>query len=148
MQLHTLNTTQNNKLHRHHDLPCLTASRDLNFIDECDPHIRGNRSQSPQHGNVIFIDETNLFFILLTFILQASEWRARKLKVSFFSDYLCCFLAVALKQRALTTAICWYSFADVYQDLIMFCHDFVLGGGSAMLAMFTLSLAAQVGCAL
>jgi hypothetical protein len=28
----------------------------------------------------------------------------------------------------------------------MFCHDFVLGGGGAMVAMFTLSLAAQVGC--
>jgi hypothetical protein len=28
----------------------------------------------------------------------------------------------------------------------MFCHDFALGGGDAMVAMFTLSLAAQVSC--
>jgi hypothetical protein len=29
----------------------------------------------------------------------------------------------------------------------MFCHDFVLGVGGAMMAMFTLSLVAQVSCA-
>jgi hypothetical protein len=31
--------------------------------------------QSPQHSNVIIIDETNIFFILLTIILQASDRR-------------------------------------------------------------------------
>ncbi len=35
-----------------------------------------NWSQSTQHSNIIFIDETNIFFILLTIILQVLDWRA------------------------------------------------------------------------
>jgi hypothetical protein len=35
--------------------------------------------------------------ILLTIILQASDWRTHELKVSHFSDYLFFFLAVASK---------------------------------------------------
>jgi hypothetical protein len=56
-----------------------------------------DQSQSTQHGGVIFIDETNIFFILLTIILQFLDWRAHKLKVSYFSAYLLFFLAVASK---------------------------------------------------
>ena len=47
-----------------------------------------NRSQSTQHGDVIFIDKTNIFFILLTIILQVLGRRAHKLKVDYFSAYL------------------------------------------------------------
>jgi hypothetical protein len=54
-------------------------------------------SQSPQHGNVIFIDENDIFFILLTIILQASDWRAHELMVSLLSDTLFFFYAAALK---------------------------------------------------
>jgi hypothetical protein len=39
-------------------------------------------------------------------------------------------------------------FANVFLVLVMSCHYLVLGEGGAMLAMFTLSLAAQVGCTL
>jgi hypothetical protein len=38
-------------------------------------------------------------------------------------------------------------FADVSLVLVIFFLDFILGGGGAMVAMFTLSPAAQVGCA-
>ncbi len=44
-------------------------------------------SQSTQHGDVIFIDETYIFFILLTIILQVLDQRAQELKVSYFSNY-------------------------------------------------------------
>ncbi len=98
-----------------------------------------DQSWSPQHGNIIFIDETKIFFIFLTIILQASDRRVHELKVSYFNNYLFFFLAIALKQCTLTPAICWYFFANALLVLIMFCHEFVLGGGSAMVAMFTLS---------
>jgi hypothetical protein len=84
-----------NKKHQHHDLPQPLSSSSFNFIGECDCHMLHNQSQSMQHGDVIFIDETNIFFILLTIILQVLDWRAHKLKVSYFSDNLLFFLAVA-----------------------------------------------------
>ncbi len=73
--------------HRHHDLPRPTASSGFNFMGEGNCHILRDWSQSLQHGNVIFFDETYIFFILLTLILQVSDRRIPKLKVSFFSDY-------------------------------------------------------------
>jgi hypothetical protein len=54
----------------------------------------------------IFIDETNIFFILLTIILQVLDRCTQELKVSYFSDYLLFFLAVALNQCALAVSIC------------------------------------------
>ncbi len=56
--------------HRHHDLPRPLASSGFNFIGECDCRMLHDQSQSTQHGDVIFIGETNIFFILLTIILQ------------------------------------------------------------------------------
>ena len=50
-----------------------------------------DRSRSPQHGDAIFLRETNCFFILLTIILQAADRRAWGQKVCFFSEYLCFF---------------------------------------------------------
>ncbi len=94
--------------HQHHDLPQLLASSGFNFIGECDHRMLHNQSQSTQHGDVIFIDRTNIFFILLTIILQVLDQRTHKLKVSYLSAYLLFFLAIALKQRALTISICWY----------------------------------------
>jgi hypothetical protein len=90
---------------RHHDLPRPLASGGFNFIGECDCHMLRNWSQSTQHGDVILIDETNIFFILLTIILQVLDRRAHKLKVSYFSAHLSFFLAVASKRRALTVSI-------------------------------------------
>jgi len=53
------------------------------FKGECDRRMSRDRSQSPQHGDAIFIRETNCFFILLPIILCASAQRARGQKVSF-----------------------------------------------------------------
>ncbi len=94
--------------HQHHDLPRLLASSGFTFIGECDCCMLHNQSQSTQHSDVIFIDETNIFFILLTIILQVLDRHAHKLMVSYFSAYLLFFLAVALKQRALTVSIHQY----------------------------------------
>jgi hypothetical protein len=98
------NTKKQN--HQHHYLPRPPASSGFNFIGECNRRVLCNQSQSLQYGDVIFIDESNIFFILLSIILQASDLHACKLKVSFLSDYLFSFLAVALKQPTLTPAIC------------------------------------------
>ncbi len=84
MQLHTTNTTPQKQKHQHHDLSQLLASSSFNFIGECDRCMLCNQSQSTQHGNVIFIDETNVYFILLTIILQVLDRRTLKLKVSYF----------------------------------------------------------------
>ncbi len=94
--------------HQHHDLPQLLASSSFNFIGECDCCMLHDWSQSTQHGNVNFIDETNIFFILLTVVLQVLDRHAHELKVSYFSADLLFFLAVASKQRALTIYICRY----------------------------------------
>ena len=59
--------------HQHHDLPQPLASSGFNFIGEWDCRMLHNQSQSMQHGDVIFIDETDIFFILFTIILQASD---------------------------------------------------------------------------
>jgi hypothetical protein len=105
MQLHTTNTTPQKTKTKHHDLPQPLASSGFNFIGECDRHMLRNRSQSMQRGDVIFIDETNIFFILLTIILQVLDRHAHELKVSYFGDYLLFFLAVASKQCTLTVSI-------------------------------------------
>ncbi len=94
--------------HPHHDLPYLPASSGLNFIGEWDCCLLCNQSWSLQQGNKKFIDETDIFFILLTLILQASDRCTCLLKLSFFSDYLFIFFAIILKQCTLTPAICWY----------------------------------------
>ncbi len=101
------NTTKNNK-HWHHDLPRPLASCGFHFRGEYDRCMLRNQSQSMQHGDVIIIDETNIFFLLLTIILQVLDRHAHELKVSYFSAYLLFFLAVASKQCTLTMSICWY----------------------------------------
>ncbi len=102
--------TQHHKLqkHQHHDLPLLLSSSGFNFIGECDCRMLHDWSQSTQHSNVIFIDETIIFFILLTIILQVLDRHAHELKVSYFSDYLLFFLVIASKWQTLTISIHWY----------------------------------------
>ncbi len=86
MQLHTTNTTPQKK-HQNHNLPQPLASGGFNFIGKCDCRMLRNCFQSMQHGNVILIGETNIFYILLNIILQVLDRRAHKLKVSYFSNY-------------------------------------------------------------
>ena len=92
---HPITHNQHNfkKKHQHHDLPQPLASSGFNFIGECDCHMVHDQSQSMQHNNVIFIDETNIFFILLTIILQVLDRHAHELKVSYFSADLLFFLS-------------------------------------------------------
>jgi hypothetical protein len=106
---YTLPTQHHKKQkHRHHDLPQPLAFSSFNFLGEYDCHMLHDWSQSRQHGDVFFIDETDIFFILLTIILQVLDRRAHELKVNYFSDYLLFFLAIALKQHALTISIHQY----------------------------------------
>ena len=104
----THNRHNTTKKHWHHDLAQLLASSGFNFIGECDRRMLRDWSLSLQHGNVIFIDETNIFFIFLTIIPQVLDWHAHELKVSYVSAYLLFFLAIASKWRAPTVSIHWY----------------------------------------
>ncbi len=94
--------------HLHHDFPRPLAFSGFIFIGECDCRMLRNWSQSTQHGDVIFIDETKIFFILLTIFLQVLDRHAHELKVSYFSADLLFFLAVASKWHALTVYIRQY----------------------------------------
>jgi hypothetical protein len=94
--------------------------------------LRNNQSQSTQHSYVISIDETNIFFILLTIILLVLDWRQQELNVSYFSAYLLFFLAVASKQCALTVCIHQYFNRHCPRVLVMFRHDFGRGGRGAL----------------
>jgi hypothetical protein len=123
--------------HRHHDLPQPLASSGFNFIGECDGRMFCDQSQSMQHGNVIFIDETNIFFILLTIILQVLDRRAYKLKVSYFSAYLLFFLAVASKRCALTVSVCRYFNHRCPPSPRHVWHDFGQGGRGAILTVLS-----------
>jgi hypothetical protein len=59
---YTLPTLHHKKQkHQHHDLPWPLASSSFNFIGECDCHMLRNWFQPTQHGDVIFIDETNIW---------------------------------------------------------------------------------------
>ncbi len=107
MQLHNQHNTTKNKNTNTMFSPTAGFQR-LYFIGECDCRVLRNRSQSTQHSNVIFIDETNIFFILLTIILQVLDRHTHELKVSYFSDYLLFFLTNASKQCALTVFIHQY----------------------------------------
>ncbi len=94
--------------HRHHDLPRPLASGGFNFIGEFNHCMLCDWSQSMQHGDVIFINETNIFFIFLTIILQVLHRCTHKLKVGYFGDYLLFFLTIASKQCVLTVSIRQY----------------------------------------
>ena len=61
------------------------------ILCECDRRMSRDRSRSPQHGDAIFLRETNCFFILLPIILHAADQSARGQKVCFFIEYLCFF---------------------------------------------------------
>jgi hypothetical protein len=67
----TQHTTQINIKHHHHGPLKPPASRGSNFIGECNHRTLHNRSRSLQHGDVLFIDDTNFSFIYLTIILCA-----------------------------------------------------------------------------
>ncbi len=123
--------------HQHHNLPRPLASSSFNFIGECDCRMLCNWSQSTQHGAVIFIDETNIFFILLTIILQVLDQLAHELKVSYFSDDLFIFLAIASKWRALTISTVDILIAAVPRVLVMFWHDFRQGGRGAIVTVLS-----------
>ncbi len=137
MWLHTTNTTPQKK-HQHHNLPCPLASSSFNFTGECNCHMLWNRSRSPQHCDVIFIDETNIFLFYWLLFFRPQTGMLANQRWFFLVITFILFLAVASKQRAPTPTICWFFSADVLLVLVVFCHDFVLGGGDAMVAMFTL----------
>jgi hypothetical protein len=57
------------KKHQHHDLPLPLASSGFNYLGECNCSTSRGQSQSAQHGNAIFLFESNEFSILFTIIL-------------------------------------------------------------------------------
>jgi hypothetical protein len=66
--LHTQQQTTHNKKnikHRLHVPPKPQASSGSNFTGECDRRTLRDQSQSLQHGDVLFIDDTIFSFIYL-----------------------------------------------------------------------------------
>ncbi len=49
------------------------ATSSFNCIGECDRRTSGDQPRSPQHGEVMFLSETNIFSILLNIILEAAD---------------------------------------------------------------------------
>ncbi len=78
--------------HHHHGLPKPPASSGSNFTSECNGRTSRNQYQSPQQGNVTFIDKTNCSVILFNSILQAVARRTCRQKVSFYKLLLVLFL--------------------------------------------------------
>jgi hypothetical protein len=69
------NTHTKNIKHRHHGPPKPPASSGSNFTGECDRRTSRDQSRSLQHGDVLFIDDTNFSFIYLFIILSAAAQR-------------------------------------------------------------------------
>ena len=121
------------KKHQHHDLPRSPASSGSNLTGECDRRTSHDRYRSPQHGDAIFLCETNFSFILLTIILYAADRRAWGQKVCFFSKYLC-FLFVRCIESTRTDP----SYLPIYYSLMPLeassCFGMISdeGGGGAI----------------
>ncbi len=132
-QKHTRSGTQQHthtsKKHRHHDLPCLLASSGFNFTGEWDCRTTRDGAWSAQHGDAIFLCETNLSFILFTIIQCAAAWRARGQKVSFWSDYLPFFRGRCIETMRTDPSSIDICFVNASWVFIMFWHDFRWVGG-------------------
>ncbi len=109
----------------------------FNFTGECKRRTLRDWSRSSQHGNVIFIDDTNFSFIYLTIILCAAAQRAHWLKVSFYIYISCFFCAAALKQRALFPAIRRYLIWQCCRRTHLVLAWFRTGEGGAIVTMFS-----------
>ncbi len=120
----TNTTTTHNQKHKNSTTmvpPCPPASSGFNLLGKCDCHTLRDRLRMLQYGDTLFVDETNIFFILLTIIVQANNWLVCSQKVSFYSYYLCFFSAPALEGCALATAI-W----QLFFPQCLTCSCFVL----------------------
>ncbi len=93
------------------------------------PRMLHYQSQSLQHGNVLYIDDTNFFFNYLTIILCAAAQCSHWLMVSFYRLYHAFFCATALKWCALTPAIRWYLIWQCCQRTHLVLGWFRTGGG-------------------
>jgi hypothetical protein len=79
---HTQPTQPKNTIYRHHDPPHPPASSSFNLTGEHNRCKLRNRYQSPQHGNAIFVRETNYSFIFLMISLQEADQPALGLELS------------------------------------------------------------------
>jgi hypothetical protein len=105
---HNTQHTTHKKKHCYHGPPKPPASSGSNFTGECDRCTLHDQYQSPQYGDVTFINKTNCSVILFTIILQAAAWRARGQKVSFYKLLVVLFLRNCIGTTALISAIWQY----------------------------------------
>ena len=117
------------KKHRHHDRHDPLASTGSNLRGKCDRRTSRDRSRWFRCGDVIFIDESNLSFILLTIILLALDRRAWKQKVSFYAILSCFCCSDGSIRRALTQAIRRYHFFRDPPSTHLVLAWFRTGGG-------------------
>ena len=117
------------KKHRHHDRHDPLASTGSNLRGKCDRRTSRDRFRWFRWGDVIFIDESNLSFILLTIILLASDRCAWKQKVSFYAISSCFCCSDGSIRRALTQAIRRYHFFRDPPSTHLVLAWFRTGGG-------------------
>ncbi len=139
-------TSKKNIKHRHHGPPKPPASSGSNFTGECNCRTSRDWSQSLQHGDVLFIGDTNFSFIYLTIILCAVAQRAHWLKVSFYRYISCFFSAAASKRRALTPAIRQYLIWRCRRRTHLVSAWFRTGGGGAPLSRWFQEVGGRFGC--
>ncbi len=132
----TQHTTKNIK-HHYRGPSKSPAFSGSNFTGECNCRRSCDWSQSSQHGDVLFIDNTNFSFIYFTIILCAAAQQARWLKVSFQRYFLCFFCAAAPNQHALTPAIRQYLIWLCCPSTHLVSAWFWTGGGGTIVTMFS-----------
>ena len=134
----TQHTTKKNIKHHHHGPPKPPASSGFNFTGECGCHTPHNWSRSLQHGNVLFIDNTNFSFIYLTIILCAVAQRTHWLKVSFYRYILCFFLCRCIEMtRTNPSYLAIYYLAMLREKSSCFSLILDRGRGGAIVTMFS-----------
>ena len=133
----TTHNTQTKIKHRHHSPPKPPASRSSNFTGECNCCTSSNRSQSSQHSDVLFIDETNFSFINLTAILCEAAQCPHWLKGEFLKVYRVMFLCHCIETTHTNPsypAIPYLAMSPENSSCFGLISD---GGGGAIVTMFS-----------
>ncbi len=138
----TQHTLENIK-HHHHGPPKLPASSSSNFTGECDCCTLHDRPGSSQHGNVLFIDNTNFSFIYFTIILICSGSACLLTKGKFLKIYLVLFLCRCIKTTRTNPSyplIQYLAMSPEFSSCFGLISD--RGGG----AIVTMLSGGEVGC--
>ncbi len=124
--------------HQHHDPPHLPVYSSFNLIGEWDCCKLRNQSQSLPHGGAFFY--VKLTVPLYYWLLFCRKWIGTLSDLRWVFEVNTLYFSLPLHQNNMHWLPQLSSnnfFTDVHQELIMFWRDFVRGGMSAIVTMFT-----------